>query len=387
MGRKTRSRPGPLTVQEATLSYENWLGRHVTVLPPDLDLKHKAMTSEAFPFLRASFYRWVQRWPIVCKDLAKAPRVLAVGDLHVENFGTWRDREGRLVWGINDFDEAWHLPYTVDLVRLATSAHLAIRDAHFKLTAKDACGAILEGYVKSLRSGGRPVVLSEDHDWLYDLVMSSLRDPVKYWAKLDGLQEIRKIPKGARRGIERMFPESGLEYRVVHRIAGLGSLGRERYLALAEYRGGRIAREAKALAPSACLWVAGEKGGDILYQDMIDSAVRAVDPYVELRGRWIVRRLAPDCSRVELSAMPKARDETRLLYAMGFETANIHLGTRKAARAILADLAGRCADWLHEASTRMLGDVDADWRRWRVAPRTNPDNLRIMRARATAARA
>jgi len=36
--------------------------------------------------------------------------VLAVGDLHVENFGTWRDAEGRLIWGVNDFDEAWRLP-------------------------------------------------------------------------------------------------------------------------------------------------------------------------------------------------------------------------------------------------------------------------------------
>ncbi len=377
MGKKTRSQAGDsLTIQEAARSYERWLGRHLTILPPDLDLKHKTMASGPFPFLRTTFYRWVQRWPIVCKDLADAPRVLAVGDLHVENFGTWRDREGRLVWGINDFDEAWHLPYTADLLRLATSALLAIRDAHFKLTAKNACGAILDGYVKSLRVGGRPVVLAEDHRWLHDTVMNSLRDPVEFWTKLDGLPEIKKVPKGARRGIEKMFPESGLEYRVVHRVAGLGSLGRERYLALAEYRGGRIGREAKALAPSACLWGVGEKGGDILYQDLIDSAVRAVDPYVELRGRWIVRRLAPDCSRVELSAMPKERDDVRLLHAMGFETANIHLGTRKAARAILADLGGRRGRWLHEASTRMLEDVDADWHQWRDAPRPNRDNSR-----------
>src|SRR5260370_32652719 len=47
--------------------------------------------------------------------------VLAVGDLHVENFGTWRDAEGRLTWGVNDFDEAYPLPYTIDLARLATS--------------------------------------------------------------------------------------------------------------------------------------------------------------------------------------------------------------------------------------------------------------------------
>ena len=48
-------------------------------------------------------------------------KLKGVGDLHVENFGTWRDVEGRLVWGVNDFDEAYALPYTNDLVRLVAS--------------------------------------------------------------------------------------------------------------------------------------------------------------------------------------------------------------------------------------------------------------------------
>ncbi len=51
--------------------------------------------------------------------------MLAVGDIHVENFGTWRDAEGRLVWGVNDFDDAARMPYAIDIVRLATSAVLA----------------------------------------------------------------------------------------------------------------------------------------------------------------------------------------------------------------------------------------------------------------------
>ena len=58
--------------------------------------------------------------------MRRSPEVLAVGDLHVENFGTWRDIEGRLIWGINDFDEVGRMPYTIDLVRLAASAHIAI---------------------------------------------------------------------------------------------------------------------------------------------------------------------------------------------------------------------------------------------------------------------
>src|SRR5450755_619199 len=116
------------TIQESTLAYESWLGKQLTLLTTDLELKHAAMAEGVFPFMRATFYRWMQRWPMVCPDEAKAPEVLAVGDLHVENFGTWRDEEGRLAWGINDFDEACFMPYTIDLVRLATSAHIAVRE-------------------------------------------------------------------------------------------------------------------------------------------------------------------------------------------------------------------------------------------------------------------
>src|SRR5579883_363864 len=111
-----------MKISKATARYENWLARHLTILEKDLELKHEAMRSAPFPFLRATYYRWAQVWPEICADAAHAPQVLAVGDLHVENFGTWRDIEGRLIWGVNDFDEAAPLPYTNDLVRLAASA-------------------------------------------------------------------------------------------------------------------------------------------------------------------------------------------------------------------------------------------------------------------------
>ena len=64
----------------------------------------------------------------------------------------------------------------------------------------------------------------------------------------------------------------------------------------------------------------------ILYQKILGTAVRVLDPWVQLCGSWIVRRLAPDCSRVELAALPKDRDEQKLLQAMGQETANVHVG-------------------------------------------------------------
>jgi len=361
-------------IAKATRAYETWLGKHIRVLPADLQRKHQAMAQDVFPFLRATFYRWMQLWPKACAEEARAPRVLAVGDLHVENFGTWRDVEGRLVWGINDFDEAYQLPYTIDLVRLAASAHIAIRESRLEIAAKDACVAILAGYKKSLEMGGVPFVLADEHDWLRHMVTGILRDPVQYWQKLDSLATFKgRVPKSARRAIERQMPEAGLDYRIVHRVAGLGSLGRERYVAIANCRGGRVAREAKALAPSACVWASvGKVSERIRYQEALDRSVRDIDPFVRLRGSWIVRRLAPDCSRVELASMPKERDESRLLRAMGFETANVHLGTPGAAKAILRDLGKRPVDWLHEAATAMVKATTADWREWRTLVRRKP---------------
>jgi hypothetical protein len=357
-----------MNITKATSAYETWLAKYIALLPADLTRKHQAMAQDVFPFFRATFYRWMQRWPEVCPDESRAPHMLAVGDLHVENFGTWRDIEGRLVWGINDFDEAYELPYTIDLVRLAASAHIAIREARLKIAAKDACDAILTGYKKSLEMGGLPYVLAEEHEWLRFMVTGVLRDPPQYWKKLDSLPTWKgRVPKSARRAIERLLPEPGLDYRIVHRVAGLGSLGRERYVCIATCRGGQVAREANALAPSACVWAIGGKASErIRYQEALDRSVRDIDPFVRLRGNWIVRRLAPDCSRVELSSMPKERDESRLLRAMGFETANVHLGAPRAAKVILRDLGKRSVDWLHKAATAMVKATTADWNDWRT---------------------
>jgi hypothetical protein len=127
-----------------------------------------------------------------------------------------------------------------------------------------------------------------------------------------------------------------------------------------------MAREVKALAPSACVWAGVESGSErIYYQEILDRAVRAIDPFVHLKGRWIVRRLAPDCSRVELSLMPKEHDETKLLHAMGFETANIHLGTPRSRLAIMRDLSVRHRNWLHDAAANMVKSTTEDWRLWR----------------------
>ncbi len=358
-----------MDISKATLLYERWLGQQLELIRADVKRKHDLMASNVFCFFRATFYRWMQLWPKTCPDLAEAPTVLAVGDLHVENFGTWRDREGRLIWGVNDFDEAFPLPWTIDLVRLATSAHLAVQSEHLSLGRKRACDSILAGYREALGAGGGPFVLAESHDWLRRIMLGKLRDPVTFWKKLDGIStSTATIPKDARSALQHLLPELNLKSRIVHRVAGLGSLGRQRFVALSDWRGGRIAREAKALAPSACLLERAQTGQPkTYYQDIIEDAVRVPDPFVGVQGNWIVRRLAPDCTRVELADLPAGHDESMLLHAMGYETANIHLGSKGARGAIARDLAKRPAGWLHKAVKRMAKLVMVDWRDWRTA--------------------
>jgi hypothetical protein len=349
-----------MNITKATARYEKWLSRHIRLIKTDLVLKHEQMRADPFPFFRATYYRWAQVWAQHCQDAAKAPRVLAVGDLHVENFGTWRDIEGRLIWGINDFDETWRLPYTNDLIRLAASALLA----QMTCEPREGIASILEGYTAAVNAGGKPFVLAEHHHALRQMATARLHEPERYWERLHALPELKEeVPAGASKALARLMPERNLQWRTAHRVAGLGSLGRQRYVALAEWHGGSLAREAKALAPSACVWAEEGKGGvaPILYQEILNTAIRVRDPFVRFQKRWIVRRLAPDCSRIELAALPAERDEERLLHAMGWETANVHLGTGRA-RTIAADLAKRPRGWLYRAAKvmekAMLGDFD-----------------------------
>ncbi len=357
-----------VSVVAATRGYESWVGRQVPLVRSDLAFKHEQMALAPFPFLRSTFYRWVQLWAVTCPELARAPGVLAVGDLHTENFGTWRDTEGRLIWGINDFDEAFPMAYTNDLVRLATSARLSISAGTLILTPRAACNAILEGYRSSLEHGGRPFVLAEHHPVLRRDADLELRDPVKFWGAMADLPPARR-PAAAAVALLRRQIGSASGPRYVTRRAGLGSLGHPRIVAVAERSGGWVAREAKALVASGVAWAQGGAGSaPIHYPTIVRRAIRCADPFLEIRGRWVLRRLAPDCSRIEFTVARLPADQTELLHAMGAETANVHAGSgpRRIA-AVIDDLSGRSPSWLKVASRAMERATTADWVAWRRA--------------------
>jgi hypothetical protein len=355
-----------MNIFKATRDFERWLAKILPVLRQDIALKHQHMAEAVFPFFRATFYRWLQLWPEVAADLAKAPRVLAVGDLHIENFGTWRDQEGRLIWGVNDLDEAWPAAYTLDLVRLTASAYVAIWEQHLRLTRREAAEAVEEGYRDALAAGGKAFVLAEEHRWLRLLALGKLRDPVSFWEKLQQCSPYTAKPlTEVRRLLEESFPEPPGEYQLKRRIAGLGSLGHPRILALSTWHGAFIAREAKAIRTSAWAWYKNSSSNDLYGPKLVDKAIRVKDPCVRFRGHWLVRRLAPDCSRIEMASLPEEKDEARLLYCMGWETANMHFASPEALSKVKRDLAARRGRWLHKAAKAMLAAMREDWADWR----------------------
>jgi len=355
-------------VVQATAGFEKWAARHVNLVRSDVNLKHRLMAQSPFPFFRATFYRWAQWWPLICPELAHAPQVLAVGDLHIENFGTWRDIEGRLIWGVNDFDEAWPAAYTVDLVRLVASAYLAIRDEHLTLSRRSAVRAMEQGYRDAIAKGGGPFVLAEHHKWLRLIALNKLRDPVAFWKKIRACPKHKgKLPKDIWKLVRNSMPLRTLNYELKSRIAGLGSLGHPRVLALATWDGAHVVREAKQLTPSAWIWARHLHSSEVLSRKLVESAVRIWDPHVHFAPHWIVRRLAPDCCHIEIQTLPEEPDEEKLAYCMGWETANIHLGSPKAIPAVKRDLARRKGRWLHKAAKTMLKVTLDDWKVWRRA--------------------
>jgi uncharacterized protein (DUF2252 family) len=354
-------------IESLTTRYEAWMRSCTHVLQSDLRSKHEQMRETPFGFLRGTFYRWAQLWPSVCADLCAAPKVLAVGDLHVNSFGTWRDAEGRLCWGVDDFDEAYPLAYTNDLVRLAASLKIVIDAEGLSIKLKDGCDAILEGYLESLRAGGCPIVLAEREQKLGKLGVDSFKPPSNFWGKLNHLPGVNQpLAKDLKRALEKTLPAPGIEYKVIRRKAGLGSLGQERFVAIANWNGGCIAREAKRMVPSACAWLEGTVGkGQIWYEKAIRSAVRSPDPFQLIDGPWLIRRLSPDSNPIDIQSLPKHSDEEMLLTAMGSEAANVHLGTKRQTTRILKDLKTRKRRWLQDGAVRMAKILENDWKHYR----------------------
>lgn len=332
------------------------------VVEKDLALKHEGMRSGPFAFLRATYWRWAETILEVCPELAGAPPVLGVGDIHLENYGTWRDSDGRLVWGVSDFDEAAEMPYALDLVRLATSALLAGPDRD--MASAEICAAILDGYRHGLRAP-KPIVLDRDWAWLRKLVVVSNKKRARFWRRIENAHYVA-APTAYIDALAAAMPQLHLQMRTAPRSAGLGSLGRPRWIGVAEWRGAPVVREAKAMLPSAWSHARSSSDGPLRCDEIARGRFRANDPWYGLQGNLLVRRLSPNNRKLETEENGADLIEPEMLRAMGLELANLHLGTHGPRDAIALDLANRPTDWLRDSARRAADAVTRDYKEWKV---------------------
>jgi hypothetical protein len=346
--------------------FETWLGTQCDVVKPDLKLKHKRMAKSPFLFLRATYFRWARKIEELLPDLAEAPQVLAAGDAHIENFGTWRDAEGRLVWGINDFDDAAVMPYPFDLIRLCTSAKLSpdLKDVD------EAAAAILTGYARGLERP-RAVILDQHASWLRPFVVPSpyAREEFKKEIKVDPACE---PPHGVKAGFNETLPDGAEIEGYATRTKGGGSLGRPRYVAIAKWQGGFVVREAKALVPSGWDW-AHQNEGSVQFLKLARGKYRSPDPFLHLHKGFIFRRIAADSRKLDFGGEIPERLQAIFLEVMGRDLGSIHAASKKGAE-IVQHLKTLSSGWLQGAAEKADGFVQKDFAKWRQAhPKLVPD--------------
>lgn len=222
--------------------------------PERLTRKLDAIAADPFSFFRGTnnlYAASLADAPL----LHEAPRTLVCGDLHLENFGSFKGDNGLVYFDMNDFDEALVAPFTVDLVRVLSSLQVAAYS--WKLADEDAsnlCRRFLDTYAAALVDGKpRWVERSTATGIVRDLLRGlrkrnraaylaqrTERDGNRIHLRIDGRRTLRASKEEARRArrILQAYGEQGNGQRfvavdVARRIAGTGSLGLERYSVLA----------------------------------------------------------------------------------------------------------------------------------------------------------
>lgn len=222
--------------------------------PERLALKYANMRASPFVFLRGTchlFYRRLPDAPV----LAEAPAVWCCGDLHLQNFGSYKGDNRLVYFDINDFDESALAPASWDLVRFLASVLVGAGSMDVKKKeAGELCDAFLDGYCQTLVSGKAGWVERETAHGLIGDLLGSLKGRLRP-AFLDSRTELKgkrrrlRVDNGkalpasdeARAAVTQLIgglAESRDDPRfyevldVARRIAGTGSLGVDRYVIL-----------------------------------------------------------------------------------------------------------------------------------------------------------
>ena len=222
--------------------------------PTLLKLKYHKMKKSSFAFLRGSCHLFYEDWPAI-SSLNQAPLSWICGDLHLENFGSYKGDNRLTYFDINDFDESVLAPCTLDITRLMTSLFLAVVEIKPPPDPLALAKLFLDTYTTALRDGKARWIERDTAEGLIE----TLLDEAQLSNQSDFLDD--KAPKD-QNGIRKIkiedkktfsispeifnnvkvafnqFAESQeyLEFfeviDVAGRIAGTGSLGLERYTVL-----------------------------------------------------------------------------------------------------------------------------------------------------------
>ncbi|TDW22396.1 DUF2252 family protein [Kribbella kalugense] len=338
-----------------TAAYEAWLGERIPGVPEDLELKHRTLAADPARFLRGTYYLWLERAAELVPSLFDGPQVPAVGDLHVQNFGTWLDRHRVRRWGVNDFDElAWGTP-ALDLVRLAVSAVLTPQVA---IGPKRICRVVLDGWTQA--QAGRAVDLADDGAQHLRALMPRPAADQRYFGRLAEGQPAAAsdVPAHVRRAaIDSVGPD--WEPSWYRRQAGVGSLGHPRFVAV----GKDVAREVKLLGPPTALFepAGGVRPDETLYERVL-TTVSGPDPMRRVEG-WQIRALAPDVQRITIENL-RPKDTERMLTSMARAAADVHGASPEQLDAARDHVAQLPTSWLHHAAQRLTEDTKSLFHRW-----------------------
>jgi len=228
-------------------------------LPAAVALKMAAMRGDIFRFFRGTAHLFFEDWP-TGSDLEKAPASWCCGDLHLENFGSYKGDNRLVYFDINDFDDSVLDPCTRDVARFVTSVLVASESLGVnRIEGLTLAQCFLETYAATLATGHARTVETETakglvRDFLLSLKTRRRKDflnsrTIKKKSgrrlAIDGKKYVEIGPE-IRESLKKVMDEVGHREQdesffemkdAAFRVAGTGSLGLERYVILVEGNG------------------------------------------------------------------------------------------------------------------------------------------------------
>jgi uncharacterized protein (DUF2252 family) len=353
-----------------------------------LPQKYAKLRKNSFTFFRGTCHLFYQDLPANLTTLP-APVVWICGDLHLENFGTYKGNDRQIYFGINDFDEGALAPCTWDITRLLTSIFLAADNLNLdRYTGRQLANIYLNSYANTLSIGSIKSIVEDN---ARGIVASLLKD-LGNRKRSELLNERTKLIKGRRQlkfNHEKILTITPEKYTQIaksiedwaktqanpdffeildigFRVAGTGSLGVDRYLILLAGKGSpdnNYLIDFKEQPISVLQPYLSEQPQwqnqalrVMTVQQLVQSAPPALSAAIEFNNcSYLLRELQPTQDKIALkTGIVDLSQLEKLIDTMAQTTAFAHLhGSGKSGAAIAQDSIdfGHNLDWHQEVLT------------------------------------